>query len=236
MSETRVVLHDLHAGREDRRALECALVAIDWLRPREVIITGDWWEAGKASSHPPTPGDQPGPYRAETRLICDVIDWIADKTDEITFLDGNHEFRTHRKIMGDSLLAEFADQLLPEKILANRVTRHIPYKEWYEFQPGWIAVHGVSEARHAAAKHLDYFRGMSVVHGHTHRAQMHTVRHAVTGHLLTGLSAGCMCELQPKWCKTPTTWAHGFTIFHGRHPFIVRIENGHCVLPDGRHV
>jgi predicted phosphodiesterase len=107
---------------------------------------------------------------------------------------------------------------------------------------GLVAIHGWSHAKHAAAKHLELSVSQSVLHGHTHRHQVFTVRDPWSNKIVKSFCPGTLSQLQPIYAHggSPTSWVHGFTLVYvGEHSWTeynVTISNGACVLPDGREL
>jgi UDP-2,3-diacylglucosamine pyrophosphatase LpxH len=264
-SHAVVILPDLHLPTHDRHALRVVLKACEKIKPRRIVILGDWIDAAFASGHPVSSreeaevsGSRGGYIQNEIEPCRRLLAELETYAEEIIYLEGNHEFRVERLITreGGSWLA-VPSLVLPRNLISKDRTKKfkwIPYQHnaakgdnyslpHYKIADGLIAVHGWSVAKNAAAKHLDMVRGYSIVHGHTHRAQSQTIRHPMTGRILKGWSPGCLSALQPMWMHTaPTEWVHGFSVVYCRDnlsawtSYTVTIDRGKCILPDGTKV
>ena len=228
-----------------------------------MVILGDWLDAAFASAHPVSTraeaAEKTAPYISNEIEPCRrILAQLEEHVREIVYLEGNHEFRVERLITREKgAWMAIPELVLPEKLLAKKRRRKftwVPYqhnasreKNWalphYKIADGLIAVHGWSTSKYASAKHLELTQGWSVVHGHSHRAQSHVLRHPLTGRVLRGWSPGCLSALQPLWQHgQPTTWVHGFSLVYCRDdgsrwtPYTVTIDQGECILPDGTKV
>lgn len=250
-----VVLPDLHIPFHDRRALECAMQAVEYLRPHKVVILGDWLDCESFSAH----GRSKLVELKATRYVADevtpcneVLDELARWSDKIVYVEGNHEFRVERFAVaqGSCLGPDIYNLISPRTLLsAGRDPRDfewVPYGETlthHAITPDLWAVHGWTHAKHSASVHLDKARSISIVHGHTHRSQMHSGRDLMTGRVLKAWSPGCLSKLQPLYMhQNPTSWVHGISLVYvGRDPmdwtdYVVTIQNGRCILPDGKEI
>lgn len=231
-----LVLPDLHLGHHDRGALRCVLRAYDLLKPERVVILGDWLDAHSWNAHPATPGEKAAHYLRDEIEPCKLI---LDRFDcEIIFHEGNHEERVRRHMLQHGgPWKDLGELVLPERLLARDNLEWIPYKKFKVLTEGLVSCHGVSVAKTAAAKHLDAFPGWSIVFGHTHRAQSLVRRDPISDRLLRAWCPGTLSELQPIWCKGPTTWSHGFSLIHRSGTdwtaYNVPIDRARCVLPCG---
>lgn len=252
-----MVLPDLHVPHHDSKALGCVLAAYHALKPRDVVILGDWLDCEAFSSYPrgskleDAAGDF---FESEVQPVRKLLTEFEIHSKHLTFLEGNHEHRVERKLieLGD-LGAALVGLVSPRRLLGQDRKRgwdYVPYVP----KPGHplpharlaedlIAVHGWTFCRHAAAKHLDIARSYSVVHGHTHRAQSYTAREPITGKVLRAWSPGCLTKLQPLYmAHVPTDWVHGFSLVWVSDclkkwtEFSVLVKDGVAILPGGAKV
>lgn len=248
-----VILPDLHVPFHDRQALDCAMAAIQYLRPHKIVILGDWLDCEAFSAH----GKKHMLELRATRYLADeieptneILNEVQRWSKELVYIEGNHEHRVERFAVqwGGVLGPDIYKLISPQTLLSAGRTNFewIPYGDiltHYSITPDLWAVHGWTHARHSASKHLDKAGSISVVHGHTHRAQMHARRDLVTGRVLKAWSPGCLSHLQPLYMhQNPTEWLHGFSmVYVGSNPldwtdYLITIENGRCVLPDGKEI
>lgn len=245
-----IVFPDLHLGSHDSAALRVALRAAERAEPDEVIILGDWLDAHDWSAHPASDRRElrAATYGEEVESCRAVLEFLEalPSVRRVVYVEGNHEHRVERWATTQrGPWLSVVDGLLPRAALSRgraKDFRWIPYKSpgepsHYEAAPGLIAVHGWSTAKHAAAAHLGRAHGLSVIHGHTHRRQVHTLRHPVTGEVIEGHSSGCLAQLQPLWVNGPTAWVHGYAMIQRRGDrwsiHHVGIHDGAAILPDG---
>lgn len=246
---TTVAFPDLHLGHHDPAALRVALKLFDYFQADRALILGDWLDAHGFSSHKASDRRelQAATYLEEVRQCRKVLRCLEDMdATEIVYLEGNHEFRVERwavSVGGPAL--ELVDHVSPKTLLSQGALSRfswVPYKDsdqpaHYVVAPGLIACHGWSTARHAAAAHIRRAGGLSVIHGHTHRAQSFSIRHPITGERIEGHSPGCLSQLQPLWVSGPTSWTQGVSVIQQRGErwsmFHVPIVNGAALTPSG---
>lgn len=229
-TRSTLIFPDVHLGHHDAPAVRVALKLLDWVRPERVVFLGDVLDAHSASSHGASDRREkraPG-YLEEVRLARRLLDHVEGTpgVEEVVFVEGNHEQRVERWAVSLGGLAEdVADVLSPQAQLSRARQRKftwVPYVPdegrlpFHTLAPGLIACHGYSTAIHAAAAHLRKAHGLSVVHGHTHRAQDYVTRHPLTGEELQGHSPGCLSTLQPMWLRGPNDWTHGVSVLQER--------------------
>lgn len=247
------ILPDLHIPYQDKRALDCVMKALMYLRPYKTVILGDWLDCDSFSKHPKKSLREmkAARYKRDEIDPCnELLDEIQRWTIETKFVEGNHEFRVERFAVefGSSLGPDIYDLMSPQTLLSagRQNFEWIPYGDnlpHLEITPNLWAIHGWYHNRHSAAKHLDAAKTVSLVHGHTHRQQLAATRNIVTGDVHKAWSPGCLSQLQPTYMhQNPTEWVHGFSLVYvGADPldwteYIITIENGRCILPDGKEI
>ena len=246
-----MVLPDLHIPYHDRAALACVERAYALLKPDEVVILGDWLDCEAFSAHPKTSLAELQAHKFiddEMRPCRELLGRLQKHGNALTYIEGNHEARIERFAvsLGGNLGPDLYALISPRAIFGEGRKRWtwIPYKSelaHYEITPDLWALHGWSHAKSAARVHQDRAVSVSVVYGHTHRQQSEARRDPATGRVLKSWSPGCLCKLQPLYAQNqPTSWVQGFSIVYiGRQSwtdYTVTIQNGTCVLPDGRQV
>lgn len=246
-----MVLPDLHVPHQDEAALSCVLRVHRKLQPRRTVILGDWLEAAAFSSHPPKSLDDARAHdfmRDEVAPCNAILDKLEANTREIAYIEGNHEDRVTRMCANGGPLASVHDLIAPEYLLGRGRKRFtwVPYSRslsHYKIADDLIAFHGWSHAKQAASVHASLLKGVSGVHGHTHRAQEWIDRDPLTDRVQIVWSPGCLRDLQPNFmAHKPSGWVHGFSLVYVRNDltrwthYTVLIDRGQCVLPDGSQV
>ena len=261
-SHAVMVLPDAHHPYQDREAMAIVEIVAGLVRPERIVILGDWLDAAGWSRHPSRSHAEVALHNFASELdACGAaIDRLhaASGAREIVFVEGNHEARVEAVCLQlGPLGAAIYDMVSPRRLL----TRGRPWLKWipyspsigerctprrgpgmghYKITPDLWAVHGWSIATHAAAKHLDFARTVSIVHGHTHRQQSVSRRLLENGRVVKAWSPGCLSELQPAWRHClPTDWVLGYELVYCSNDlrawtnFTVTIDRGRCVLPGG---
>lgn len=247
---------DTHFPEQDDEAVACAMKALTILKPHKTILLGDILDCGVFSAHTKRniPDSLAYDFQEMELIPCNkLVDAIQKNTIEHTYmLEGNHEARVETWAVNNGRTAASIHTMLsPQKNISKgrKNFTWVPYSVptgdrmgYVEIAKDLVAVHGWSHAKHAAAKHLDLSRSRSILHGHTHRAQMMCGRDPWTGHEIKAFSPGCLSKLAPLYMHggTPTDWVHGIAIIYvGQNSwteYIINIRKGYCVLPDGREV
>jgi predicted phosphodiesterase len=246
-----MILPDAHIPNHDEKAMACVLEAYRILKPKRVVVLGDWLDCEQFSSHGVSTmaelrahrfvDDELDPCRA-------ILDKLQKNRNELIYIEGNHEARIERWAVqwGSRLGPDIYDLMAPRKLLGEGRKKFtwIPYKgqlSHYEITPDLWAIHGWSFAKRAAAIHQEKAVSVSIVHGHTHRQQSETRRDPTNNRVLKAWSPGCLSKLQPLYmANNPTAWVHGFSLVYvGRNSwtdYTITIQDGRCILPDGREV
>lgn len=252
-----MALPDIHFPRHDRHALACVLGVIRLMCPTGLIQLGDAMDCESASSYPKRHLDEGKAERFYESQILPMRGLLAYGElycDWWKILEGNHEFRVEAKLasLGD-FGADIADLVSPRKLLAQGRAKpftYVPYVQkpsaplpHVKIADDLVAVHGWSYCKHVAAKHLEIARNCSILFGHVHRRQSHTVRQPIDNKILEAFTPGCLAQLQPLYmAHTPTDAVHGFELIWVTNDgkrwthYSVVIKDGVCVLPDGRKV
>lgn len=276
-SHAVLVVPDMHFPHHDRECLAVLESAARLIRPRRIVFLGDLMDCAAWTRHPKRSFAEASvhKYGLEVRDAGGAIDRLVaaaggigpDAVQEVVIVSGNHEHRVEARCVElGELGASIWEYVSPEHLLrqGRPWLKWIPYVEPYaqdRLPPGqrgggmphykiardlW-AIHGWSIARHAAARHLELAKTVSIVHGHTHRQQVATTRLMETGRVVKAWSPGCLSQLQPTWHhSSPTDWVHGFSVVYatddahrraGRwSDHTITIDRGRCVLPGGTSV
>lgn len=247
-----IAVPDTHVPYEDPEALGCVLHTIELLKPRKVLILGDFLDATAFSTHP---HKSLAEVRAqdfnqdEIQPANEYLDQMGKHCDEIIYVEGNHEARIERAAatMGGQFSAVHS-LISPRTLLSQGRKKFtwIPYNSelaHYEVARDLWAFHGWTHGTHAAYNHLQALRSVSGLFGHIHRQQSYVVRNPVSGRRIKSWSPGCLSKLQPLWNQTaPTNWTHGFDMIYVKNDlsewtnYTVEIQKGECILPSGKTV
>jgi len=264
-SHAVLILPDAHHPYQDKAALSIVEQVAALVRPRRIVILGDWIDASCWSRHPARSAAEIAAHTfgAELDACGATIDRLqrASGAEEVAYVEGNHEARVEAVCLSlGHLGAAIHDLVSPRRLLQ----RGRPWLKWipyspagdergipnrgpgvghYKITPDLWAVHGWSIATHAAAKHLDIARTVSIVHGHTHRQQSVSKRLLENGRVVKAWSPGCLSELQPAWRhSSPTDWVCGFDLAfvtddrRAWTQYTITVDRDQCVLPRGTHL
>lgn len=180
-SHSVVVLPDLHCPFHDKRALSCAIEAVKFLRPRRVVILGDWLDGAAFSSHgfnSIRDACPPEFLEHEVDPCRVVLDELQRYCSELIFIEGNHENRVERWAanQGARLGPDIFKLISPQSLLSlkadgkKRKNFHwVPYTDrlsHFAITPDLWAIHGWSTASYAAKVHQTRAVSVSIVHGH----------------------------------------------------------------------
>lgn len=246
-----VAFGDTHFPEQDDKAISCLLKALRHLQPDIAISLGDLIDCKSFSTHPKdSAGDTP--YNDEIAAANTFLDEVQEHSDRLVLVEGNHEHRIERYANRSRAGASVADMLSPRRLLtAGRDNvEYISYGvedgtyAHYALSPYLACVHGWSYADNATKQHLKLSQGVSIIHGHTHRADYTSMQSLWRpGHKIEAMSAGCLCRLVPNYnVGTPNTWTNGFVVgYIGRESrdhtiYFVNVRNGYCVLPGGKEI
>lgn len=247
-----VAVPDTHVPYQDEAALACVQHVIEILRPRKVLVLGDFIDATAFSTHPVKSLAEVAAknfYESEIAPANRELDRFQKYSDELIYISGNHCSRLERiaAALGGPFGAVY-NLVSPQTLLsANRKNfTWIPYNSHlahYTVANDLWAFHGWTHSTHAAYAHLHALRSISGIFGHIHRQQSYAVRDPVTNRVIKAWSPGCLTKLQPLWMlNSPTNWVHGFDLIYVRDDlsewtnYTVSITNGEVILPSGRTV
>ena len=186
---------------------------------------------------------------------------------ELVYLEGNHEQRIERWAAnaGGKLGADLYKLASPQRLISRRVDAEghsqgprarfswIPYigegaYSHYQIAPGsaeispLLAIHGWSWGANFAAANMSRARNVSIVCGHTHRAQSVTGRDPLTRCTIKSWSPGCLAQLvMPYAANAPNDATHGLSLVYvgatSWTDYTIEITNaGRAILPDGTEV
>lgn len=166
--EPVLIVPDTHRPFHDKRAVALMLQAAKDLKPKHIVVLGDYIDFYAVSSHSKNPKRalELDAEVADANVGLDELD--ALKAKERVYIGGNHEDRLRRYL--DDTAPELGDMIKVEKLLKleERGWQYVPYKS--DTQLGKLNLtHDVGSAgRNAVFRSLETYHG-SVVIGHTHR-------------------------------------------------------------------
>jgi predicted phosphodiesterase len=247
---------DTHYPYQDEAALACFFAAVAEVKPDLGVITGDLIDAATFSRWDPKTFKEAEAYSFKEKEIDPAnanIDYLLKYCKKVIYVAGNHEGRVQTAAVKLGRLGAGIHDLISPKVLlsAGRSKREFQWidyhedfkKAHYKITPRLLALHGLSTAKHAPAKHLEKLKSYSVVYGHTHRRQSDTRRDPISDLVHEAMSGGCLSTLAPKYMHgNPNEWAHGCTLGYCRFDgtkhtlYNIGIEHGQCVLPSGKTV
>ena len=221
-SRRAVIIPDIHFPEQDQAAVNCTLKAIKMVKPNIFVCLGDIGEFHSASGwrykrqkRPPLefilPEIDEDVQAANDGL--DQFDKVLDaiKCKERYMLEGNHDAWLNSFVEEHPYLKEykFANAIR----LSDRGYKYYPYGKYLKIGKLYM-YHGghFSSVYHTRAHALNL--GKSVVYGHLHDIQRHSVTHVDGAH--AGFSLGCLKDMSDEansWLKNrKTNWGHAFGI------------------------
>jgi predicted phosphodiesterase len=220
------------------------------LRPDIVVCLGDLLDCGQFSVHPPTYGMPETEYVDDLAMANTLLDRLRATCKRLVIIEGNHEHRLDRWAAATAEGRGAYSMLAPRiRLMQGREgTVYVRYGSadgrypHYRLNGRIIAVHGWSYARDATRQHLLISQGMSVIHGHTHRADASIVQNIWSaGKVVQARSAGCLCKTIPLYgTGRPVEWVNAFILgYLGRRSdtlYTIPVLDGRCILPDGSEV
>lgn len=234
MTRTIVVLSDIQAPYEDRKALKAVIDFVGDYQPDELVQIGDLadypqpsrWSKGSAAEF------QGSVFTDSEYIKNRVLKPLRDVYDgPFGILEGNHDERPRKYLSQYAPALAEARAFHFENLLDFNgfgITKLDPF---YEFHPDWVMTHGhvggiklTQEAGKTALNAAFTKFNKSVIMGHTHRlGTMHrSLGYGQTIHkTLTGVEVGNLMDMRlAQYLKGGTAnWQQGFVVVH--------IDGGH---------
>jgi predicted phosphodiesterase len=254
-----VLIPDIHYPYADLAAVEVAKKIVQDNRPGRVIVLGDTVDAELFSRHAPSlpmsDSDRASSFlRDEIGPAKELFDFFFKYTNEVIYILGNHEYRVESWAASQGRVGEsIVDLISPAKLLGagrGKEFKVIPYavipnvENYYVVCKNAVAVHGWGFGKHCAADVMAKARTRSVFFGHTHRYQVYCSRDGFTGEVHQAVSCGTLAHLKPIYQVggSPNDWCHAVgLVYHpldknkrGFSPYVVTIDKGKAVMPDGK--
>lgn len=247
-----LVLPDSHVPNHDPEAVGVVKHAIELLKPRKIILLGDFIDCHAFSRHPPKSLVEARALDFKTTELDpanELLDHFQKYSQELIYIQGNHEAFVERAAaqMGGPLVSVY-NMISPEVNFkqGRKNFTWIPYNTplpHYKIARDLIAYHGISTAKHAASVNMSKLRSVSGIYGHTHHVQAVVGRDPFSDRLIKSWSPGCLSTFQPAYMhNNPSDWARAFDMIFVSDDkqewsnYTVMIDKGECILPTGRTV
>ncbi|MEV3860733.1 metallophosphoesterase [Streptomyces sp. NPDC050095] len=245
-----VVISDVQAPFEDKRALKNVIDFVGQYQPDEVIQIGDLVD------HP-----APSRWSAGTRAefegnVIRDSEYVKENFLEplravydgpVGVMEGNHDERPEKYLASRAPALAAQDSFYRFENLmdfaAYEVTKLQPY---YAFAPGWVALHGhespgLSQVPGATARLKAVKANISLAMGHTHRLAIspHTTGHNGKLRTIYGFEVGHLMDVkQAGYLKNgPANWQKGFGLFYvGKYnatPHAIPVEDDGSFVVEG---
>jgi hypothetical protein len=211
--ERTVIFGDLHAPKQDDKAVALLIQFLDWYKPKLVISNGDFIDCETVSVF----GDDPTKVmrlKEELEVSRTMLDRIVGVTPNATryYTFGNHETRLQKYLIRKAPeimeLLSLEDLLTLEKnwIVVNEsmVENYLQVNDLYIGHWNRISKHSAYTVKNIIAD-----RGVNVIQSHTHRLGMFVQR--FLDRTVYGWEIGCLQSLNPSYAPNPN-WQLGFAI------------------------
>jgi predicted phosphodiesterase len=235
-AEATLFVPDTHVPFHDEGALSALLDVSKAIRPRWIVVLGDFLDCYRVSRWSKDPAREIG-LQDEIEQGRDVLDRIMRSAPgaKLVFIEGNHEDRLRRFLWDNPGLAGLKCLEIPDLLRLDQHDLVASYKYGQRHRHfGMLVEHGKAVRKGAGqtARAMLDSRLMSGVSGHTHRlGQVYRSSEAGT---IGWIEAGCICHLDPEYIDGAPDWQHGCAIgwqigdtFHARS---VRIHDGTPIL------
>lgn len=215
MGEKRiVVLFDPHIPYQIR--LDPVFEFIKDFKPHQVICAGDVhdWTAVSSwladQSRVLEGGTIESNYEELKGFLFAPLYKAIPKTCDVVLQRGNHEARLEKAIEIHPNGRGFWE--LERNLITYRGLKILKQNDVFSIGPDLVVVHGdYATGQHHAKKMVEAYH-TSVLYGHRHTFQSHTLVSPVTSSkFYTGQAIGCLCTLNPEFLKgKPNAWVNGF--------------------------
>ena len=218
--EAGLIIPDCHHPYSDMKAWRLMLKAAKIIRPKWIVVLGDFGDFYAVSSFAKDPSRA---TQLDTEVLAcnkrfDEVDSLG--ASEKHFISGNHEFRLERYLK-DKAEALF-DTVKVEKLfrLKERGWTYTPYREDLKLGAVYFTHDtGSTTGRLAAYKALDTYQH-SIITGHTHRL-VQVVEGNATGTQIVSAQFGWLGDIKQidymHKIKARKDWALGFGVGYRRN-------------------
>ena len=221
-AELVLVCSDVHVPYHDPFAWRAFLARLEDVKPDRLIINGDFADFLSVSLH--EDGSPAPDFAVEVEAVRAELARLRKTMGKrpIHYIEGNHEHRYVRYVAKKAPTLRGRETWQSALGLVDFAITSTKYGE--VFKIGHLGfTHGVYAGDAYAKQHLLRY-GTSLVIGHCHRAQIHTI--PVAGpegsqHVRGGFGIPCLCPVdEASYLKGPTGWTQG----HGE--FYIERESG----------
>jgi predicted phosphodiesterase len=205
---------DTHIPQQDTRAVDVAAQILEWWKPAELVILGDFLDCTPVSHwlrdrKKTTEGLR---LRDDYNMANRLLDRLTRNLDHLVYLEGNHEDWIKDAIERNPEFEGLIELDLGLKFAERRERglriTHLPYGKCYRLGELWFT-HGVYTGVNHAKKHVDSF-GRNVVYGHLHDVQMAVKVSPIDvedKHM--AMCMGSLCNKNPQFMENkPNNWVH----------------------------
>jgi predicted phosphodiesterase len=209
-----VILSDLHAPYEDKKAFTLALKVIKDIKPEYLILNGDIIDCYSVSSHPKTPGRFSNLKEEIQEAIQRIDELEACKVPNVIYIEGNHENRLERFLIQKA--PELFGMVTISSLLQfdKRGMVHVNYKDFYRLGKV-VYTHDLNYTGPQISRRALQDAQHSIVVGHAHRLS-YTVEGDVTGKAKVGTCFGWLGDSKAAdymhVLKANRNWALGFGV------------------------
>jgi hypothetical protein len=211
--ERTVIFGDLHAPKQDDKAVALLIKFLEWYKPTLVISNGDFIDCETVSAF----GDDPTKVhrlREEIEIARSILDNIEAVTPQATryFTLGNHENRLQKFLIRKApeimelIALEDLLKITKQWIVVNEsmVENYVQVNDLYIGHWNRVSKHSAYTVRNIIAD-----RGVNVIQSHTHRMGMFTQR--FLDRTVYGWEIGCLQDLNPSYVRNPN-WQTGWAV------------------------
>lgn len=252
MSERYVVIPDIQAPYQDKKAVQAIVDFVRRVKPDGLLCVGDEIDLPSVSRwNKGTAGEYTHSLKRDVRVTNEIVTEFRaalGKGKPFHMSRSNHGDRLHSYVLQYApALREYVadDELLDIPSLCGYDKLGITFhRKPFEFTPGWVLCHGdegnLSPIAGNTAKNLAVNKfGKSVVCGHTHRLGLSNHSTGLDGKLttLTGIEVGNVMDLKQAHYMTShsANWQHGcgYVEADGRRTAALPLPifNGKVVMP-----
>jgi len=246
MSKTFIAFGDPHIPNHNPVVEEILHRVIEYIRPDLTLGLGDMLDCTQFSRHPPTRGMTETDYEQDLAYANTMLDRMQASSGRVVLVEGNHENRIDRWA-ASTTEGRGAYSLLAPRIQLPKGRKsftYIPYGSvdgtypHYKINSRIAGVHGWSYAINCTKRHLQLSQGMSILHGHAHRADVAFSQKIWSpDQTIQARGVGCICLRVPLYgCGNPVEWVNSFVLgYLGKKDdslYTVMINGNRCVLPD----
>lgn len=152
-------------------------------------------------------------FRADYDLVQWELDFLQMNSDEVIWLEGNHDERVTRLIERDPKF----DGMITYPEAFHLEARGMQFVRQLDqpYRMGELGfAHGWYSTKYPTTAHLDRYAG-NLVFGHVHRFQTVAKVLPAFGLEIQAWAIGCLCGKAPDWKKgAPSGWQNGFAVVY----------------------